>query len=137
MASIEWRDEFSIKVEEIDRQHRELFEMIGQLESNIPDGVIDKNNDGPLVSLMKHFRSHFEHEEKLMQEVEYSDYESHRGLHAEFRQHHVKVLFDLKKGKKITVSEVQSFLGDWLTDHILKEDKELGMVASSKSGSAP
>lgn len=132
MAAIEWLEKYDTGNDRLDEQLRKFMEMINQLHTKASDGNITKEASEPLTELSKYAREHFEDEEALMQQIDFPDYVAHKGEHAVLRQWFVKMIFDVKGGKTLTTDELASYLGKWLIDHILKEDKRVGQMAVSK-----
>lgn len=132
MAAIEWLEKYDTGNDRLDEQLRKFMEMINQLHTKASDGNITKEASEPLTELSKFAREHFEDEEALMQQIDFPDYVAHKGEHAVLRQWFVKMIFDVKGGKTLTTDELASYLGKWLIDHILKEDKRVGQMAVSK-----
>lgn len=124
MAFFEWKESFSIGVEEIDRQHREFLDYLnechGMLTSKkdtlVTKGIVDK--------LKMYVEKHFEFEEKLFTDIGYTEMET------QIKQHNYFVLriLDLEDeqvlGDNESLNSVLSFLRDWFLNHILQADKE-------------
>ena len=132
MAAIEWLEKYDTGNDRLDEQLRKFVELINELHTKVPDGTITKEATEPLTELSKFAREHFEDQEALMQQIDFPDYIAHKGEHTAMRQWFVKMIFDVKGGKKLTTDELASDLGKWLIDHILKEDKRVGQAAVSK-----
>ncbi len=131
MATIEWRDEYNLKIEYIDDQRRKLVEMVNGLQDALPDGVLNTENVSVLASLVEYARSHFEAEEKLLRQIEYAEYNKHKGSHADIRQQIVKLLVDVKQGKQLALSELLDHLKAGLIEHVTVEDKKIGQALTS------
>ena len=132
MAAIEWSEKYDTGIDRLDSQLRKFVEMINQLHDRVPDGNITGETAEPLTELSKFAREHFEDEEALMQEIDFSDYIAHKGEHTALRQWFVKMIFDVKGGKSLTTDELASYLSKWLMDHIPNMDKRVGQAAVSK-----
>ena len=134
MADIEWLDKYNTGVERIDGPLKKFVEMLNQLSAKVPGGIITKEAPEPLLELSKFAREFFEDEEALMQDIDFPDYTEHKGEHSALRQWFVKKIVEVKGGKKLGTDELSGYLGKWLIDHILKEDKRVGQAATSKTG---
>ncbi len=132
MAAIEWQEKYSTGVDRLDEQLRKFLDMINGLHEQYPNGTITGDTAIHLSELSKFARKHFEEQEELMQQIDFPDYTAHKGEHSALRQWFVKMIFDAKGGKKLSADEVASYLGKWLIDHILKEDRRVGQAAVSK-----
>ncbi len=134
MADIEWLEKYNTGVERIDGPLKKFVEMLNQLPAKVPGGIITKDATEPLLELSKFAREFFQDEEQLMQDIDFPDYTAHRGEHTVLRQWFVKKIFEVNGGKKLGTDELSGYLGKWLIDHILKEDKRVGQAATSKMG---
>ena len=122
MAFFEWTDELSVKIKEIDDQHKKLIDMI----NDFYDGIQNKASKDNLVNLISSMADytvyHFEKEESYMVKFNYENIDEHHKLHKGF----VDKVLDLKNrldtGKLVISIEVTSFLKDWLKEHIMGED---------------
>ena len=134
MADIEWLDKYNTGFERIDGPLKKFVEMLNQLSVKVPGGIITKDASEPLLELSKFAREFFQDEEALMQDIDFPDYTEHKGEHSVLRQWFVKKIVEVKGGKKLGTDELSGYLGKWLIDHILKEDKRVGQAATSKMG---
>ncbi|MZH47002.1 MAG: bacteriohemerythrin [Nitrospinae bacterium] len=117
-----WRDECSVKIPTIDDQHKELFSLVGKLAQAIHKGEGDETVGLVLTELMRYAEFHFKYEEDLFQKYNFPDAKAHTKTHKYFRD-------SIEGFKHISESDMQhiptklsSFLYNWLTTHILKED---------------
>jgi len=122
VALINWNDSFSVKVSEIDQQHKTLIAMVNELHDAMKVG---KGRDvlGSIVeNLIRYTSTHFALEEKYFAQYGYPEMDSHMKEHASFVQK-VSEFQEGFKGRNLTLSvEVMKFLSDWLQSHILGSD---------------
>ena len=129
MYQIEWSDDLSVGVEQIDDDHKELIAIINKMINEV-----GKNKD----LLLQHFdeledytRYHFRREEKLMIDQCLTDED--RAMvkeHLKEHKHFVKKIPELKKKIAFASSsdvsfETIDFLVTWLLDHIIVKDLSL------------
>lgn len=126
MAVLEWTDALSVGFEEIDDDHKRLISIINKLSdattANLGTGVAGEILD----ELVSYTDWHFRHEERLMQTFGYPEFFNHKQQHEELIE---AVLGQQKKyleGDPDVAKDILSFLGDWLTNHILGTDMETG-----------
>lgn len=123
MAVIKWNESYSVNIDEIDRQHQKLFEMINEFYEN----VINHSNEELILKLVsgmgKYVQTHFNHEEELMKKYEYPDFKIHKQQHDTFIQKVTDLENKLNKGIAVISFEITSFLKDWIKNHILTTDK--------------
>ncbi len=132
MAIISWKDEYSVGISEIDRQHHKIIDLINQLNDAMTEGKGKESLGKILADLVGYTHNHFKAEEKLFDQYGYPDAEEHKIKHQKMTE---KVL-DLQeqfKQRKITITfEVMDFLQKWLDKHILGTDKKYGPYLNSK-----
>jgi hemerythrin len=122
MTLIEWNDQLSVKVGEIDSQHKRLIEMVNELHAAMKEGKAREALGAILNGLMEYAAIHFSTEEKYFDQFNYVNSGSHKREHQGFvnKVKEFKAGFD--KGKMMLSLEVMDFLKDWLINHIQKVD---------------
>ncbi len=117
----------------IDMQHRELIEVVNRLSAAClkAEGVgeIPKT----LSFLINYTNTHLADEEKLQLKSNYIGYEQHKQKHDNFKGTITLLYADHKKNptNMAIVGKITRTLGDWLINHIKKED--LAMAKHLKS----
>lgn len=129
MAKIQWQTMFETKVPSIDMQHKRLVAMINQLEDAIDSGkgVVNEEIGSVLVQLVEYTQYHFSEEENIQREIGFSEAVRHAEYHRMFVEEIKETLMRLKGGGSINVYELMNFLRDWLLNHILTEDRKIGI----------
>jgi len=120
-----WTDDLTVGIDEIDSQHRSLFQ---QLEKLLDACVAGGEREEVLIMLDfldQYVVTHFATEEGLQQEYGYPGYEKHRTEHAEFLRRLQRFREELSASapSRDFVLRVNQTLIDWLTSHILTVDK--------------
>ncbi|MDD2480985.1 MAG: bacteriohemerythrin [Lutispora sp.] len=121
-----WKDAYSVNIAEINKQHKELFRIGGQI-ADLVNANDDQDHFDEIMVILQRLEEytiyHFEYEEKLMEQYGYVETDSHKIEH----------LFLIKKLKKFenkdidteqkeAVVELVTFISDWIAGHILKTD---------------
>lgn len=125
--TLKWTKDFEIGVEQIDTEHRDIIEYYDKLYSMMRVGQGHEYYHELLDFLKTYVNTHFEHEEQLLININFDQYESHKELHDRFRARVDDILAN-HKGEAITSNELISislFIKDWLLHHILLEDKKI------------
>ena len=110
-------------VNEIDEQHKRLFQMIEDFHK-----ALKKTNDTKpslkIISEMKRYAQyHFATEDNYMKKYDYPRIKSHPIRHQEFVSEVTKLEKKIIAGKLIMPSVIVKYLNDWIKNHIKLEDK--------------
>ncbi|MGD0596609.1 MAG: bacteriohemerythrin [Sedimentisphaerales bacterium] len=122
MEKIRWKDEYSVGVEKIDRQHRHLFEIINKLIDHSGSSGDSALVSETLTEMLNYAKEHFTTEEELMQEYGYPEIESHKEQHIYFFKTTAELSINALNKQSMVLREIVEFLKIWLTFHILKCD---------------
>lgn len=120
---IEWSNEISVGIEEIDAQHRVLVDLLNEIHEAIQQGRTLEVTKGIVDRLDEYTRVHFAVEESLMRILHYPDYERHKEEHEKLIAQLTDLHSKLEKGKGAIGFELAVFLKGWLTKHIMEGDK--------------
>ncbi len=122
MNTINWTNEFSVGVAEIDKQHKKLLGMINRLIAE-QKNLTDPETIAELLTEMTDYaREHFRSEEYLMAENGYERQGVHEIQHRRFIEKTEEFMNASDIGPNILSNALLNFLGSWLVEHILKED---------------
>jgi len=120
MAKIVWTPDLDTGIEPIDQQHRQLVELINQLDDAQQGG--DRAAIGKVIEgLIEYTVSHFAFEEALMEDAGYQFVRPHKKVHEIFVRR-VKELQDRFLAGENVAGELQTMLGRWLLNHIRRDD---------------
>ena len=122
MEKIYWKDEYSVGVEKIARQHRHLFEIINKLIDHSVASSDSSLVSETLTEMLNYAKEHFTTEEELMQEYGYPEIESHKEQHIYFFKTTAELSVNALNKQSMVSREIVEFLKLWLTLHILKCD---------------
>lgn len=133
---IEWSDEFSVGIQEIDEQHKVLVGLLNQLHKAIREHHGRATSREILGRLAEYTRTHFLLEESLMRLTHYPGLEIHKQQHQDL-MHQVEALQHKVDTENVAISfELLHFLRNWLVQHINDSDKRFG-AHFRKAGLAP
>jgi hemerythrin len=122
MALTMWNDSYSVKVEKLDAQHKNVFEMINDLADAMRKGQGAAAIQPTLTRLMEHLRIHLRDEENLMQKCGYSELSAHQEEHRRYVLRVEMFKTDLEKtGNEDTVALLH-ILRDIILEHMLQTD---------------
>ena len=124
MAIIQWNDKLSVKVKEIDDQHKKLIQLVCDLETAMGSGKGKDVLNKIIVELMNYTVYHFALEEKYMTQYRYADIQTHKAEHAKFIAEVTAFKKDFDSGVLGLSLKVLQFLSDWLKTHIMGTDQK-------------
>ncbi|MDP2794172.1 MAG: bacteriohemerythrin [Sulfurisoma sp.] len=118
---MEWKDEYSLGIAEIDNQHKVLLRGFSAVEEAIGLGRGWSSVHFAIVELRDLAASHFAFEEALMRLYGYAELEEH----AESHRNLLVKLQEIEHASIRTSAErdMVEFLRNWLTMHIQGADK--------------
>jgi len=123
MALFTWSEQFSLKIDSMDEQHKKLIDILNQFHDAMLQKKEDKKIGETLAELIAYTEFHFAEEEKLLQENGYPDLDNHKNEHDELRQKVTEFQREYVQGSQTVTDDVMFFLKDWLVNHILGVDK--------------
>lgn len=124
MDLINWEDSMSVKVTEIDNQHKRLVMLINELHTAMRERKTKEALGGIIDELVNYAVNHFKTEEKYFDEFGYLKSLQHKKEHKDFVNKVAAFKADFDKGKLMLSVEIMEFLKDWLLNHIKKTDME-------------
>jgi hemerythrin len=126
MSLFQWNDTFSVGNNEIDRQHKKLFELADRFHSAMAGGKGKQILQQTLTDLIDYTKHHFAAEESLMQKSSYPEYRLHKKEHDALTHKVVQFRDDLAADRAVVTIDVLQFLREWLVQHIGQMDKKVG-----------
>lgn len=134
MPLMRWKDDYSVGVKKIDDEHKELIGMINKIYDSIENMREAELLPELVADMRKYAMHHFASEEMLMKHYQYPEFEAHRKMHNDFMVFAASADSALASGTKspLNPNNVFKYLANWLLEHILKTDKELGVFLNEK-----
>jgi hemerythrin len=120
---VEWSNELSVGIEEIDAQHKILVDLLNQVHEAIQQRHGAEVTQDVVRRLDEYTRVHFAVEESLMRILHYPEYERHREEHDKLIEQLNELRAKLDAAKGSINFELAHFLRTWLTKHIMEADK--------------
>ena len=133
MPLIEWSDELSVGIDSIDEQHKKLVNMINALNDAMLTGSSNELLGKIFTGLAAYTQKHFAYEENMFAEYGYADSVKHKRQHSELIAQVVELKQNfIENPQAIITTDLMQFLKRWLTNHIMKTDKEYTEFLLSK-----
>lgn len=122
----EWKDDYSVGVNEIDIQHKHLIsigaELMDLVKHHSSDDLYDDVVDA-IERLRDYTVYHFDAEEKLMAESGYDDIEAHKELHRRFIEKLDDIdLTAIDENQTEFIMDILKFISTWVVKHIIGDD---------------
>lgn len=123
---LEWNEEFSIKNQHLDGQHKQLLSYVEEAYILLDKPASEK----PLLlkklasNLILYAKKHFQDEETYMKHINYIHLEEHKAIHKEIIQG-IKEIIQNMSDTQESAKKFYVFLKEWLLKHILEEDKKI------------
>jgi hemerythrin len=118
-----WDESYSVKVEVIDEQHKQLFEAVRRFSEAIESDQAPAEFLSLLDFLINYSRHHFAEEEKFFAAFAYEEAESHSQQHRAFIDIVLSYRRRFEADELILPQEVIRFLQNWLTEHVMSSDQ--------------
>lgn len=126
---LEWKESYSVGIELIDNQHKHLFNLGNSaLELIKSDSCIDKSQEiiQLIDDLIQYTKFHFSSEESYMLKINFPLYNSHKEEHNTFIKKINSIdVTNLSVNQHKQITDLVSFLLNWILTHILENDKLL------------
>ncbi|MBF0355909.1 MAG: hemerythrin family protein [Alphaproteobacteria bacterium] len=135
LAKVAWTEALRVNVPDIDSDHQRLIQLYNALVDDMDRAYHAETIMHALHFLVHYALSHFAREKAFMERIAYPKIEEHCALHSALEKK-VRQIFDqfaLDKSPEFAQTIIV-FLGDWLMNHIMKEDVAVGRYAFSVYG---
>ncbi len=125
MSLLQWKPEYSVGVDSMDDEHREMIDLIndiyGKLESD-PDADQIEQCLGDIFSTIS---MHFALEERLMRKSSYAEYQPHKDNHEELLDQIRDLMDDFDAAPASGAVQLEKHLSDWFAGHFATFDARL------------
>ena len=133
MSMFEWKADYGLDHGAIDGEHKRLFELGNELYEAMSKGKGRAVMGETLANLIAYTKTHFAHEELLMQTHHYPDYAKHKAEHDKLTKQVVDFEREFDSGLSALSVGLLQFLKDWLTNHIGETDRKVADFLRSKA----
>ncbi|MEH6471692.1 MAG: bacteriohemerythrin [Halopseudomonas sp.] len=125
MDRFQWKPAFCVGDDQVDGQHKKIFELLAGLHQAIHGDDADSAVKHTLKELLEYTKVHFSDEEELMRSIDYPEYDAHKALHDALMDKVWALYMRCNEGSSDLAFELLVFLNDWLVNHILEKDKAI------------
>ncbi len=125
MSLIAWRDEFRVGVDAVDHEHREMIELINDLDSAMQNDATHATVVRALGEIFARISAHFALEEKIMRDAHYDAYAAHKQDHESLLDSLLDVIDSVDDEGRYDKAALSQRLDTWFSDHFRTHDAKL------------
>ncbi len=125
MSLITWKDEFSLGIDQVDFEHREMIELINGLDASMQNGVSHTTVVDTLGEIYARIAAHFALEEKIMRDRRYDSYAAHKQDHEVLLDGLLDVIDSVDADGRYDRVTLSADLDRWFSDHFRTHDARL------------
>jgi hemerythrin-like metal-binding protein len=127
-----WNESYSVGIDVIDAQHKELLDIINSLYESFVDQTTGYKITSITQELIDYCDYHFKTEEELFIKYEYPDKDAHIAKHQVFIDKINEFNKQLLEGSTSLTFQLMNFLRNWLLVHIKGDDQEYAALYRGK-----
>ncbi len=125
MNLVSWKDEYSVGVPDVDHEHREMIELINELDHSMSEEVSHDTVVEALGEIYANIAAHFALEERIMRRARYVDYEVHKQDHETLLDDLLDVIDSVDEEGRYDRAALSRDLNVWFSDHFRTHDAKL------------
>ena len=134
MKKTMWDESFSVGVEVLDKQHKQIVEIINRLIDEPKEGFDSDEVAKILDDLTKFVHYHFQTEEQLLAEHGYPELKTQQEEHKEFRIELASFCMASMKNHTVIPINALLYLKEWWEEHILVKDMKYRPYLTGRAG---
>lgn len=126
----EMKDEYLTGIQQIDDEHRFLFEIAEEIYLLCKNEFVPDKYDH-IMNLIKRLKDyaiiHFKHEEEYMESISYKRLFTQKIQHDNFKRKLDTMDLDvIDDNQEQAIEDLLNFITDWLIEHIVETDMKIG-----------
>jgi len=125
MTLIAWRNEFSVGVDAVDHEHREMIALINELDEAMQDDASQATVVEALGEIYARISAHFALEEKTMRDARYTRLAEHKQDHEQLLDELLDVIDSVDDEGRYDRADLSRSLDRWFSDHFRTHDAKL------------
>jgi hemerythrin len=125
MQLLHWKDEYSVGIEAVDYEHKQLIDLINRLHEELDASDSKRTVPAFFGDLLKGISAHFALEEKFMRDHAYGRFGPHKQDHERLLDELRDIMDAFEHAEEIDAVEVTRRLDTWFTRHFRTHDAEL------------
>jgi hemerythrin-like metal-binding protein len=125
MARLEWKPEYSVGIEAVDHEHRELIDLVNRIGEALASVRPVAEVEAVFGDLFRAISSHFALEEHFMREHGYDQLAHHKADHERLLDELRDLMDDYHYGLKGPAERLTSVVEAWFAVHFRTHDARL------------
>ena len=127
MALLQWKEQYSVGIEAVDYEHKELIGLINRLyeELSSKSKGADASAESFFGDLLRSISAHFSLEEQFMREHSYNQLGEHKADHERLLDELREMMDDMIGAEQISTETVSACLDAWFSRHFETHDARL------------
>jgi hemerythrin len=122
MTLLRWKDEYSVGIEAVDHEHRELIDLINRLHDELHSPAAMLTVPAFFGDLLKGISAHFALEEKIMRDHAYGELGSHKADHERLLDDLCDIMQSFEHSEEVDRMELAHRLDSWFSNHFRTHD---------------
>jgi len=125
MSLLNWKPEYSVGVESVDFEHRQMIELINSIYAEIQGRNDADSIEQFLGDVHAAIAAHFALEERAMQQSGYAEYLDHKDNHEELLDQIRDLMDGVQNDPVAGIQTLQESLASWFGQHFSSFDARL------------
>jgi hemerythrin len=125
MALLTWKSSYSVGVEAVDHEHRELIELINQLHESLLESGEEPDVAAFLGEIFRGISAHFALEERFMRQHRYDRLAEHKAAHEDLLDEIRDIMDGYEADPDGASAQLSQQLDRWFTEHFKTHDARL------------
>jgi hemerythrin len=125
MTLLQWKPEYSVGIESMDDEHREMIELINLVYEELGDHPDNDRIDSFLGDIFSSISMHFALEERIMRNAHYYEYPAHKADHEKLLDQIRDLMDSFADDPDAGARELRESLSTWFSEHFSTFDARL------------
>ena len=125
MSLLEWKSEFSVGIESMDFEHRNMIAMINEIYDEMKARRDASSVEQFLGDIHAAISAHFALEERMMKDAGYGEYEAHKDDHEELLDQIRDMMDEFSVDPATGFGILKANLANWFEAHFASFDARL------------
>ena len=124
MALLQWKDQYSVGIDAVDHEHKQLIALINRLHDELTASGEKLSIEAFFGDLFKGISAHFALEERFMGERRYDQLPQHKADHERLLDEIRDIMDDFEE-HEVASAELSAQLDTWFSRHFETHDARL------------